>query len=83
MSEIKSIISQLEKQRTAIERAIGALREIQGGGAMPAAAGDDSAPRRGRPPKKKRRLSEEGRQRIIEAAKKRWAKVHAAQAKKK
>lgn len=84
MKDVDTIIADLENQRSAIERAIAALREIGGGAAAP-------APRRpGRPvgsgkkaaapaaAKKTRRLSPEGRRRIIEALKKRWAEKKAA-----
>ena len=81
LKNIESIISDLEQQRAAIERALEALRQV---------GGQPAAKKRGRPPNvknaapaKKRRggkrhLSPEGRQRIIEATKKRWAAVRAA-----
>lgn len=76
MNDVDSIISQLEKQRDAIDRALAALREVDGG----------SAPvkRRGRPPAQKkatskRVLSPEGRARISEAAKRRWADLKKSQ----
>ncbi len=68
MDEINRIIERLERQRAAIDRAIGALREI--------ASDTSTGPVRSAPvPKKgrKRRLSPEGRARIAEAARKRWA----------
>ena len=81
MNDVDSIISQLEDQKGAIERAISALREIS----APEASSVKKS-KRGRPPgraaavngsgsalPKKRRLSPEGRQRIVEALKKRWA----------
>lgn len=80
MNDLSTIITDLERQREAIERALSALREVQGSGA-PAVA-----KKRGRPRKsvdaapaitKKRILSPEGRRRIIEATKKRWAAVRA------
>jgi hypothetical protein len=79
LKDVDSIISDLEQQRSAIERAIAALREI-GGAPAP-------QPRKvGRPvgsgkavAKKTRRLSPEGRKRIIEALKKRWAEKKAAE----
>jgi hypothetical protein len=90
LKDIDNIITQLEEQKAAIERAISALRDI--GGSAPATV---KKARRGRPPgrppaaasapapapaplKKKRRLSPEGRKRIIEALKKRWAVKKAA-----
>ena len=81
MNNVDSIISQLEGQRSAIERAIAALRDISAPGPAVVKRG-----RTGRPPgpvstpkKKKRRLSDEGRERIIEALRKRWAKKRTAQ----
>ena len=87
MNDVDNIITQLEGQRAAIERAISALRDI--GGSAPAAV---KKARRGRPPGrppaasptpapapvKKRRLSPEGRKAIIDALKKRWAAKKAA-----
>jgi hypothetical protein len=73
LNEVDSIISQLEEQRSSIERAISALREIS-----------SPAPRRGRRPgtkltRTKRVLSPEGRARIAEAARRRWANLKKAQ----
>jgi hypothetical protein len=73
LKNIEAIVSDLEQQRAAIIRALDALRLV----------GQQPAPkRRGRPPgtknppvTKKRRLSPEGRARIIEATRKRWAAV--------
>ena len=72
MTDIESIIGSLEQQRSAIERALEALRDVSG-------ASVPAAKKRGRPPGKKasasgkRVLSQEGRASIIAAAKKRWA----------
>ena len=76
MKEIQTIISQLERQQAAIERALAALREIEG---------IETATARGqeRPQKKrsrKRRMSAEGRARIGAATRKRWADKRAAEA---
>lgn len=73
MNEIKQIISRLEKQRTGIERAIAALREVSEGAS--AGAPEPSPQKRG---PKKRRLSKEGRERIAEAARRRWAALREA-----
>ena len=86
MNQLENTISQLEKQRTAIEKALAALRELSGSGAAAAAA-----KRPGRPPAaaktapaaapvkmRRRRLSAAGRKAIIAAAKKRWAEHRAA-----
>ncbi len=88
MKNIETVISDLEKQRSAIERALEALRQV---GGQPAAA-----QRRVRPPgtksqltpakpaaKKrggKRQISPEGKKRIAEAARRRWAEIRAAKA---
>lgn len=73
MNEIASIIAQLERQRTAIDRALAALQDVSGSGAsVPRAAKKVAG--------KKRRLSPEGRRRIAEAARKRWAAEKAAKA---
>jgi hypothetical protein len=68
------IIAQLEKQREAIERALAALRGIESTGVP--------GKRRGRPPGKKKRwhMSAEGRARIGEAPRRRWAEKRAAEA---
>ena len=67
-----------QELRTAIDRALEALR------GFPGAAGAPGGKRRGRPPGKKRggkrRMSAEGRARIAEAARKRWADKRAAEA---
>jgi hypothetical protein len=78
LNDIESIIQQLEQQRGAIERALGALREIVGS-PVPAVK------KRGRPPGKEKRggarhMSAEGRARIGEATRKRWAEKRAAEA---
>jgi hypothetical protein len=68
VNNVENVISQLENQRSAIDRAILALREATGTAPASEVAlpNGDGAPR-------KRRLSPEGRRRIIEATKKRWA----------
>ena len=68
MNNVENVISQLETQRSAIDRAISALREVAGKSplAKVTALGSNGQPR-------KRHLSPEGRRRIIAAAKKRWA----------
>ena len=69
------IITDLEKQKTAIDKALAALRMIEGGetGAEPTAKSTPNAPatRRGR-------MSPEGKRRLIAALKKRWAVKKAA-----
>jgi len=68
VNNVENVISQLETQRSAIDRALSALREVAGKSAQAEviSPGPDGQPR-------KRRLSPEGRRRIIEATKKRWA----------
>ena len=77
MNDLSKIISQLEHQKSSIERALSALREI---GSVRAAGPGAPAGGRKRGRRKKRHLSPEGRQRIIEATKKRWAAKRAADA---
>lgn len=74
MNDIQNIISQLEQQRTAIERAIAALRDV-----------DVPAPeKRGRPGRKpgkaakRTHISDEGRARLAEAMRKRWVAKRSA-----
>ena len=68
MNDIDNVISRLEKQRSAIDRALLALREISVSGPNTANAQPVSQSK-----SRKRRLSPEGRRRIIEATKRRWA----------
>ena len=75
MNDIAAVISQLETQREAIQRALEALRSISGSSSL--SSGAKGAAPRGRT--RKRRLSPEGRARIIAATKKRWAAQRAAQ----
>ena len=72
MNDVENLISKLETQRSVIDRAISALREITGS----PTTGPDVAESK----TKKRHLSPEGRRRIIEATKRRWAAKRAAQA---
>lgn len=75
MRDLQRIISELEQQKEAIQRALDALREIAGQGQPETASGR----RRGRPPAKKQsRMTEEGRQRLRESMKQRWAAKRAA-----
>jgi len=75
VNDVENVISQLERQRSAIDRAISALREITGS----PATGPDGHGILHRTTKK-RHLSREGRRRIIEAAKRRWAAKRTAHA---
>ena len=75
MTEIGKIISQLENQRASIERAIAALREID----SPSPAEARTASAVSKKATQKRHISPEGRKRIIEATKRRWAAKRAAE----
>ena len=73
MNDEQRIISELERQRSAIEKAIAALREIGGG------VGVKQAPKATKKAAtKKRTMSPEARARIAEATRKRWAAKRAA-----
>ena len=79
MTDLQQIINDLEQQKTAIDNALAALRGLseetpnrRGPGRPPGKRGP------GRPPKKRSNISEEGRQRIAEALRKRWAAKKAA-----
>ena len=63
MNDLKGIITELEQQREAIDKAIAALRDA--GASSPSAA-----PR-------KRQMSEDARRRIAEATRRRWAEQRA------
>jgi hypothetical protein len=76
-NEFKDVITRLERQRTAIDRALAALREVDDSNAAQIVIA-----RRRRPKKATRRkankavsrtISDEGRKRIAEAQRKRWA----------
>jgi hypothetical protein len=74
LGNLQDVISKLEQQKVAIDKAIAALREFNESGATEA-----TTQTLGRPAKavkkaaKKRVMSEEGRKRIAEASRKRWA----------
>ena len=68
MNNVENVISQLETQRSAIDRAISALREVDGKSPLAKVTSPSS---NGQP--RKRHLSPEGRRRISAAVKKRWA----------
>jgi|SRR4051794_28168422 len=77
LKDIERIISELEDQKAAIDRAITALREITGQTATIAKRTRQAA---SKPATKKRRLSAAGRERIAEALRRRWAAKRSAQA---
>ena len=69
MNELDSIIANLERQREAIDRALEALREVSG---TPHVAAKKAATKK-RAAKKRSGLTEEGRRRLSENMRKRWA----------
>jgi hypothetical protein len=72
---IKEIIDSLERQKSAIENALSALRAIQESGE----SADTSSSSRGRKAaKRKGGMTPEGRRRLAEAMKRRWAVKRAA-----
>ena len=75
---MKDIIKRLEQQRAAIERALSALREAEGTANAAAESSSSAAPakRRGR---RKGGMTPEGRKRLSEALKARWAVKRANQ----
>src|SRR5580658_7893724 len=72
---LNSIITQLERQKTAIERALAALRGIEG---IPAPA-LAPAPLASAPATRKAGMTPAGRRRLSAAMKKRWAAKKAAE----
>ncbi len=78
MTDIQNIISQLERQRTSIERALEALHDIEGTGSVPAQK--QATPAQNKRGGRRRRMSAEGRARIAAATRKRWADKRAAEA---
>jgi hypothetical protein len=70
-SEIKDIIKRLQQQGSAIERAIAALRELEG---QPASApATPSAPAKSNGAVPRGSISDAGRRRLAAAMKARWA----------
>lgn len=71
---IREIIESLEKQKTAIDNALEALRAVDEGGApAPRSVGRPAGPA-----KRKGGMTPEGRKRLAEAMKRRWAVKRAA-----
>jgi hypothetical protein len=79
---LNRIIAQLEQQKAAIEHALAALHDVAGipGTASPASA---PSPSQQKPARRKVRFTPEGRRRLAEAMKRRWAVKRAASAVKK
>lgn len=90
MTDLQGIISELEKQSAAIETALAALRGVTGATppkrrGRPPGSTTAGIKRRGRPAKqtesaatKQARLTDEGRKRLAESMRKRWAAKRAA-----
>jgi hypothetical protein len=82
--DFSSIITELEQQLGAIDRALAALREISGPAprrpGRPRKDGSADVPAATEAAPKKRVLSPEGRRRIIAATKRRWAEKRAQEA---
>lgn len=79
MTDLQQIISNLEQQKAAIEKALAALRGLSAGAPERRGPGRPPGTRRpGRPPNKRSLISEEGRRRIAEAQRERWAAKKAA-----
>ena len=77
-NSLNEVIKKLEQQRAGIERALAALRDIEGTGLETAAPA--SAPRGRRKAKRKGGMTPEGRRRLSEALKARWAAKKASAA---
>jgi hypothetical protein len=76
LNDIENIIMQLEQQRTAIDKAIAALREVSGDIGPQSSTNKTRATKA---PARKRNISPEGRKRIAEATRRRWAAKRAAE----
>jgi hypothetical protein len=91
LTNLEDIISQLEREKTAIDSALSALREISGMGSNAGVSQPTGQKRRGRPPKNPSAvvavsergsgITPEGRKRLAESMRKRWAAKKAAEKK--
>ena len=81
MDGLNQIIAQLEKQKLAIEKALGALQEA--GGGTSAAPAKRAYTRRAGKGKKHGGISAEGRKRLADAMRRRWAVKRAGSTVKK
>ena len=75
-SEFKNIIARLERQGHAIEKALAALRELEGQDRLVTAVTASIKPQKAS--RRRGTLTEEGRKRISEALRARWAAKRAA-----
>ncbi|MDQ6665072.1 MAG: hypothetical protein M3Z23_11835 [Acidobacteriota bacterium] len=80
MNDLDKMISQLERQRGAIEHALSALREVAASSESHPAGSSHAVKQPAPNTPVKRRMSPEGRKRIGDAARKRWAQNKAKQA---
>ena len=80
MNDLKGIIWQLERQRTAIDRALSVLQQVTGAAEAKASTGAFTDHQQTTRTKRKRLLTPAGRRRLSEAMKKRWAAKRAAEA---
>jgi hypothetical protein len=79
LGSLKDVISRLEQQKSAIDKALAALHEFEEGGETESGAHTSTRPAKAvKKATKKRHISEEGRKRIADAARKRWAAVKKA-----
>ena len=76
---ISRILTELQAERERIEKAIAAIQALEKDSAATTSA--KPTVQKAKAPARKRRLSAEGRKRIAEAARRRWAAVHKAAAK--
>jgi hypothetical protein len=74
-----SIITELERQKTVIDNALAALRDIDGMKSPTPEVAAKGAPVRSVPATHKGRMSPDGKKRLIAALKKRWAAKKAAE----
>jgi hypothetical protein len=72
ITSLKDIIDQLERERTAIDKALIALREVAGLDGRPVTV----KPKNGKV-KRRRKLSAAARKKMSDAQKKRWASTRA------
>jgi hypothetical protein len=76
LKDIESIVSELEQQRSAIDRAISALREVSG---TQASETSDGSQQQQAPATKKRGITPAGRRKLAEAMRRRWAAKRAGE----
>jgi hypothetical protein len=70
---LNEVIRKLEQQRASIEKALAALHEIEGGAPADSGPAPNAAPAAGQRGRRKGGMTPEGRRRLSEALKARWA----------